>query len=151
MRPAGDELPYVDEHAVRIAASRELVWTALQRYVATSLRIAPGSPLVRILATEPSAGFEVSESVPVERLTLVGRHRFSQYMLAFELTDLTDGATDGATQLRAQTYAAFPGLRGRVYRALVIGTRAHLVSTNHVLRSIRRMSIELAAAEDPAF
>jgi threonine dehydrogenase-like Zn-dependent dehydrogenase len=33
------ELPFVDEHTIRIAASRELVWTALQRYVATSLRV----------------------------------------------------------------------------------------------------------------
>lgn len=31
------ELSFVDEHAITIAcSSRELVWTALQRYVATS-------------------------------------------------------------------------------------------------------------------
>lgn len=146
MRLASSELPYVDEHAIRIPASRELVWTALQRYVVTSLRIAPSNPLVRILGTEPPSGFEVSETALAERLTLVGRHRFSQYMLAFELTD----ARDGATQLRAQSYAAFPGIRGRVYRGLVIDTRAHVVATNHVLRSIRRLSIELTAAKDTA-
>jgi hypothetical protein len=129
--------------AIRMVASRELVWTALQRYVVTSPRIAEGSPLARILGTEPRAGFEVSESVPAERLTLVGRHRFSRYKLAFELTD----ATEGATQLRAQTYAAFPGVRGRVYHALVIGTRVHVVATNHVLRSIRGLSTELTATD----
>jgi len=38
-------LPFVDEHMIKMAASRELVWSALQRYVVTSLRIAEGNPL----------------------------------------------------------------------------------------------------------
>lgn len=145
MALANVDLPYVDEHAIRIAASRELVWIALQRYVITSLHIAEGNLLARILGTEPRGGFEVSDSVPAERLTLVGRHRFSRYMLAFELTD----SAEGTTQLHAQTYAAFPGVRGRIYRALVIGTRAHLIATCHILRSIRRQSIALTASDDP--
>jgi hypothetical protein len=139
-RKTSSELPYVDEHAIRIAASRELVWAALQRYVATSLRIAEGNPLARILGTQPRAGFEIAECAPVERLTLTGHHRFSRYMLTFELTD----AAEGMTQLRAQTYAEFPGVGGHVYRALVIGTRAHLVTTNHILRSVRRLSLRLS-------
>jgi hypothetical protein len=129
-----DELPYVDEHAIRIPAPRDVVWAALERYVATSLRIPEGNPLALILGTEPRAGFEVSGSVPGESLDLVGRHRFSTYLLRFELAD----APSGTTQLRAQTYAAFPGVGGRVYRALVISMRTHEVATNHVLRSVRR-------------
>jgi hypothetical protein len=140
MRRSDGGLPYVDEHAIRIAAPREVVWTALFRYAGTSLRITEGSPIARLLGTEPRAGFEVSESTPVERLTLVGRHRFSRYMLTFELTE----AAVGSTQLRAQTYAEFPGVRGHVYRALVIGTRGHLVATNHMLRSVRRLSLEMS-------
>jgi len=140
------ELPYIDEHAARIPVSRDAVWTALQRYAASSLSGEDGSPLARILGTEPRAGFEVLDSVPGERLTLVGRHRFARYMLTFELAD----ATVGATQLRAQSYAAFPGVHGRVYRALVIGTRLHVVATNHLLRSIRRLSIEVAEGAYPA-
>ena len=139
------ELPYVDEHAVRIPVSRDAVWTALQRYVASSLSGAAGGALTRILGAEPRAGFEVLDSVPTERLTLVGRHRFSRYMLTFELAD----ATVGATQLRAQTYAEFPGVHGRLYRAMVIGTRLHVVATNHLLRSIRRLSIDVAQGVDP--
>lgn len=139
------ELPFVDEHTIRIDASRELVWTALQRYAATSLRIAAGNPLTKILKAHPPAGFEVSESTPAERLVLVGRHLFSRYMLAFELIDMNGGTT----QLRAKTYATFPGLRGRVYRTLVIGTRAHVVATHHILRDIRRRTIRLTAVEDP--
>lgn len=145
MALAHADLPYVDEHVIRIAVSRELVWTALQRYVLTSLHLGEGNLLARILGTEPRAGFEVSESVRAERLTLVGRHPFSRYMLAFELTDVMRGTT----QLRAQTYAVFPGVRGRIYRALVIGTHAHLAATRHILRSIRRQSIALTAADDP--
>ncbi len=135
-----DALPYVDEHAVDIPASRAVVWAALERHVASSLRRAEGFPLTRVLGTEPRAGFAVAERSPAERLTLTGRHRFSRYALAFVLAD----AGNGATRVRARTYAAFPGVHGRVYRALVIGTRAHVVATNHILRSVRRLSLELA-------
>jgi hypothetical protein len=129
------ELPFVDEHAISIAASRDVVWSALERYVATSLRVGDG-PLARILGTQPAAGFEVSDSRPTDRLTLIGRHRFSRYMLAFDLAD----ATDGITRLSAKTYAAFPGVHGRIYRALVIGTGAHAVATDRIVRSIRRLA-----------
>jgi ketosteroid isomerase-like protein len=135
--PAPD-LPYLDEHAIRIAAPREAVWSALQRYVTASLGVAERHPLGRLLGTEPRSGFEVAESAPMERLRLAGRHRFARYVLAFDLTD----AGQDATQLRAQSYAAFPGLRGGLYRASVVGTRAHVVATNHILRSVRRLSDE---------
>jgi hypothetical protein len=138
MRHPNGELPYVDEHAVRIAAPREQVWSALQHYVVTSLRIPEVNPIARLLGTEPRAGFEVALSSPTESLTLVGSHRFSRYMLRFELTD----AGEEATQLRAQTYAVFPGFGGQAYRALVIGSRAHVLATNRMLRSVRRLSLE---------
>ena len=64
-------------------------------------------------------------AAPHERLTLTGRHHFSRYLLVFDLGD----APDGATRLRATSYAAFPGPHGRVYRTLVIGTRLHVVAT----------------------
>ena len=132
------DLPYVDEHAIRIAAPRDVVWAALQRYVATTFpENAQGTALTRLLGTQPRAGFGVDRSESPDRLSLTGRHRFARYELAFELTD----ARGGATQLRAQTYAAFPGPHGRVYRALVIGTRAHVLATTRVLRTIRRLSV----------
>ncbi len=137
-------LPYVDEHVVEIPASRDVVWAALERHVAASLRRAEAVPLTRLLGTEPRAGFAVAERSPAERLTLAGRHRFSRYTLAFVLAD----AGPGATQVRARTHAAFPGVHGRVYRALVIGTRAHVLATNHILRSVRRLSLDLA--QEPA-
>ncbi len=68
---------------------------------------------------------------------LTGRHRFSRYRLEFELGDLANGET----VLSARTYAAFPGIAGQVYRALVIGSRAHVVAVQGILRSIRRSSL----------
>jgi hypothetical protein len=56
-----------------------------------------------------------------------------------------DGADD-ATVLRAKTYAAFPGFRGRVYRIMVIGTRAHVLATCHMLLAIQRLSAITASS-----
>jgi hypothetical protein len=78
------------------------------------------------------------DRIPASRLALAGRHRFSRYRLTFELTD--DG--EGTTQLRARTYALFPGVGGQVYRVLIIGSRAHVVATRHMLRSVRRLSLK---------
>lgn len=136
------DLPFVDEHAITIPVPRDLVWAALRRYAATSIGVLDRSPLALLLGTTPRSGFELAEVVPGGRLTLAGRHRFSRYALVFELQGI-DG--DG-TLLRAKTYAEFPGLHGRVYRALVIGTRAHAVTTTHILRAIHRLSQQLVAS-----
>ena len=61
---------------------------------------------------------------PHTRLELRGRHRFARYVLVFHL-DETGADT---THLRARTYAEFPGLRGRAYRALVTA-RAPIASS----------------------
>lgn len=134
------DLPYVDEHAVIIAAPRSVVWTALERYVASSVQRAATNPLTGVLGTEPRGGFAVAERVEPAQLALEGRHRFSRYRLVFELDD----EPGGSTRLRALTYAVFPGLRGQAYRTLVIRTRLHVLATNHLLRSIRRLSLSPA-------
>lgn len=141
---AGAELPFVDEQSIDIDAPRAIVWRALRRHVATSLRV-DRSPLAWVLGTQPAAGFEVSELRPGDRLALVGRHRFSRYELTFDLSD----ADHGATNLTARTRAAFPGLHGRVYRALVIGTGGHAAATRHILRAVGRLARDAAPA-DPA-
>jgi hypothetical protein len=139
---AAGALPYVDEHAVAIPVARDVVWTALEHHARTSLRLPRGTPLAMLLGTRPPEGFEVAEREPGARLTLAGRHRFSRYVLAFDLAD----AAGGATHLRARTFAAFPGVHGRAYRALVVGTGGHALATRHILRSVRRRSVELAAS-----
>jgi hypothetical protein len=67
-------------------------------------------------------------------LALMGEHRFSRYALIFYAAE----TAAGPVRLRAETRAEFPGIRGRVYRTLVIGTRGHAVATKAILRNVRR-------------
>ena len=141
---ADDALPFVDEHHVVVQAPADAVWRALGRRtpggrhmahaVATLLgaepRHASGEPLV---AGSTIPGFTVADADPARLARLVGRHRFSRY--ALELT-LAEGP--GGTTLTARTFAAFPGLRGRVYRGLVVGSGAHRGLVGRLLRAVRR-------------
>ena len=113
-RAAYQSLPFVDEHGIEVNASPERVWERLGR-------------------TAPCTGFRVTESTPPHRLVLEGRHPFSRYALVFEIDPL-DGGT--ASRARAQTWAAFPGPHGRVYRALVIGSGMHAVLVRRMLRRL---------------
>jgi hypothetical protein len=141
---SGADLPFVDEQAVTVPAARDVVWAALEGQLVPSLRLPGGSLRARLLGTEPPGGFEPAHSDPLERLVLVGRHRFSTYRLELALDDVAPGTT----RVRALTYAAFPGLRGRVYRALVIGPRAHVLATRRILWELRRLSTRTAALPD---
>ena len=134
----------MDEHRVTIAAPVEVVWRALTALLARPRtgaeafayvlgaqprRTSPG-PLAEG-ATLP--GFVVAEAVPGRLLRLVGHHRFSRYELSYALDPRSTG-----TVLSARTRAAFPGLRGTVYRGLVIGSGAHRVLLQRQLQTVRR-------------
>jgi hypothetical protein len=141
-------LPYVDKLMVDVGAEREATWAALLRVVERSFASARGRGPARLLAcedTEPSGprplaqgsafpGFHVETAEPGSRLVLAGRHRFSTYLLTFRLED----AGPGGTKLTAETRAAFPGLKGSIYRALVIGTRMHVLVTRRLLSAAKR-------------
>jgi hypothetical protein len=75
----------------------------------------------------------VTESDQPRRLTLRGRHRFSRYEFRFTITP----AGPDRVELHARTTAAFPGLLGRTYRALVIGSGGHALV-------VRRMLVRVA-------
>jgi hypothetical protein len=79
-------------------------------------------------------GFHVAAAREPRELALAGSHRFSEYSLVFRLDDLADGGT----RLRAETRADFPGLRGSLYRAMVIGTRGHMIVTRRLLVATKR-------------
>ena len=136
MSAVDPDLPFVDEHRTTIEAPPEVVWRALRQYVDRMLASNDDGLFTRLLGADPPAGFEVTEEVPEQRLVLSGRHRFSRYSLVFVLDPL-----GSRTILKALTYAAFPGPHGRVYRLLVISSRAHVVATRRMLASVRRQCL----------
>jgi len=142
-----ERLPYIDDHATTIGGSRDRVWAAVLRTAEATAGGAP-APFVRALGLRPAAatpswsgavgeaipGFAVVDVVPNERLVLRGGHRFSAYELAFRL----EGSAPDAVELHATTHAAFPGVLGRIYRTLVIGSGAHKRVTRRLLRDVKR-------------
>jgi hypothetical protein len=141
------DLPFIDEHHVVVAAPPAVVWRCLGAQFGRTRP--PGSGLLtQILGAEPRRtagtlldegatvpGFAVIDSVPEQRVRLAGRHRFSAYVLVFSLA-----AVPGGTRLTAGTYARFPGLRGAVYRGLVIGSGAHRAVVARLLRGVRHQA-----------
>ncbi len=138
-----EDLPYIDEHAVRTTASPVFLWIAL---IDSLANVPAGGAMLlyaRAVGCDPARrspefagrvgdtipGFRVVESEPDRRLALAGQHRFARYQLNFEIGD---------GELSAKTYGEFPGLRGRLYRAAVIGTGGHRLITRGMLRKIAR-------------
>ncbi len=136
-----EQLPYIDEHDRALGATPEQAWAATVAVVGATLR--GGSRLAWLLGCEPGRasgrfdggvgqelpGFRVEAAEPGRRLALAGRHRFAAYRLTFLIEE---------GRMRAVTHAAFPGLRGKAYRALVIGSGGHRLATRDLLRRIAR-------------
>jgi hypothetical protein len=83
-------------------------------------------------------GFVLDEAQPSERFALKGRHPFAVYRWVFELDPELETAPDDTanTRVRALTWAEFPGIHGKIYRALVIGTGGHRVAVRWTLKRI---------------
>lgn len=140
-------LPYVDEHATEVAAAAEPTWAALLRTAERTSAGTVSAGFARLLGCADAAaagprplavgsavpGFHVAALREGEELVLAGRHRFAEYALTFRLEP-----AGGGTRVRAETRAAFPGRKGGVYRALVIGTRGHVLATRRILAAVRR-------------
>jgi hypothetical protein len=141
-------LPHIDEHEVEVEAGREATWAALLHVAEATVSSAAAPRYARLVGcadTEASGprplaagsafpGFHVAAAERPAALELAGSHRFSGYALVFRLDELPGGRT----RLRAETRAAFPGLKGAAYRALVIGTRLHVLATRRVLGATKR-------------
>lgn len=149
----GGAIALIDEHALLITASPVAVWDALTTHLA-GWNANGNTAYARLIAASPQRGtgvfpspnstlpgFGVSDADPPRRLVLVGKHRFSHYVLEFLLEPEA-----GETLLRARSYAEFPRLLGRVYRAAVIDSGAHRMVARRLLRSVRR---HLTADSDP--
>jgi hypothetical protein len=145
--PAPSEaLPHIDEHSTVVDADLDTTWAACLRTVDGSFR--PVGRTARLLGCEDTAasgprplatgstlpGFHVQAAEPGQTLALVGNHRFSSYALIFRLEE-TGG---GTTTVRAETRAAFPGVKGGIYKTLVIRTRGHVLVTRRLLAAVKQ-------------
>lgn len=149
------ELPHIDEHATTIAAGTAEVWRALTEVVELAFSGSGRALLARVLRCADATssgprpldvgstmpGFRVNAAVAGSELALAGRHRFSRYALVFRLEALGEDST----RLVAETRAEFPGVAGRAYRSLVIGTRGHVLVVRSTLAGVRRRSERLRA------
>ena len=140
------ELPFIDRHSIAVKTDREALWRALVE----TFGAAEGGlfPLyARVIGVDPDSvegdldrvgstriGFRVSEARRAEHLSLAGRHRFSRYLLAWDIAE-PDSET---VNLSATTRAEFPGIHGRAYKALVIDSGAHARITRRMLAAISR-------------
>ncbi|CAN5517702.1 hypothetical protein BH10ACT11_BH10ACT11_21430 [soil metagenome] len=144
-----ESLPFVDRHSITLAAPPQRTWDAMlevvghvgeerrSRALAKGLHCTPPDcegEWGEIGSTVP--GFLVTRAIAPAVLGLMGEHRFSRYALIFTIVE----CHSGLTECRAETRAEFPGGKGRLYRGLVIGTHGHVVITNGILRSIRKIA-----------
>lgn len=141
-------LPRIDEHAIAVGAPGQAVWDAVLHVVERLFAAPRAAAVARALGCRDTApcgprpvtagsafpGFHVAAVDAPRELELAGSHRFSRYALIFRLDELSAGRV----QLRAETRAQFPGLQGAVYRALVIGTRGHVLMVRRLLTAIKR-------------
>jgi Protein of unknown function (DUF2867) len=123
-----ERLPYIDEHAITVAANRAETWSALLRVMCLDPRDPSTVPI----------GFALDEARAPERFALKGRHPFAVYRWVFELED----GPAGGTRLRALTWADFPGVHGKIYRALVIGTGGHRVAVRWTLNRVAAAALD---------
>lgn len=143
-----DRLPRLDEHEIMIAAGADDVWLALSdaldagfsrraaaryaRAVGCTDHTASGPRPLERGSTLP--GFRVTAAERPRELVLAGHHHFSTYTLVFRL----DAPEPGATRLRAESRAVFPGLHGRAYRLLVLRSGQHVRGVRSLLAGCRR-------------
>lgn len=126
-----ERLPYIDTHALTVDADPDQTWAGLLRVLCRDPRDPSSVP----------PGFVLDEARPAQRFALKGRHPFAVYRWVFELDPEAGDATPGRTRVRALTWAAFPGVHGKVYRALVIGTGVHRVVVRWTLKRVAAAAI----------
>lgn len=151
-------LPFVDASSVDVEASPRTVWDA----VLDSMPGPHGSLPLRLWAivwgADPAEanglashvlgaerpGLAVCEVVPPATYAIAGRHRFARYQVVFRIDQR--GAT--RSRLTAETFADFPGTAGRLYRTIVIDSRAHAIVVRGTLQLLRVRAERRAASQD---
>lgn len=142
------DLPFIDEFKVDVRAPRDLVFLEVAgrmgrsfegpvpRWFSGLLRCVDRgtSYTVPPSAGQEANGFRVARVDAPSTLVLEGQHRFATYRLSF----FVDALNEGCCRVRARTDAAFPGLKGAIYRALVIGSGGHRIVVRQLLAGIAR-------------
>lgn len=155
-----ERLPYIDEHVAQIRARTDDTWTALTAVMAGAtpkpgiavdmmLRPDPGTltgDWTDVRADNTIVGFRVTEARPNQRLALAGKHNFSRYRLVFDM----ETVENELVVLHARSWGEFPGVPGRIYRGLVIGTGGHRLVMSMMLRRIKRQAERQAGARKAA-
>jgi hypothetical protein len=152
------ELPFIDEHSIDVNASRERVWdtlagTVLPRFGGGWGRLGTGRigrAGARLLAApypdppvtcsgipQTIVGFRLERTERPSLILLAGEHRFATYTLTLSIAG-AEGESKSC--LSAQTRAAFPGGPGRLYRAAIIWTGAHVVVVHRLLHRVRGLA-----------
>ncbi|WAZ20396.1 hypothetical protein STRCI_001509 [Streptomyces cinnabarinus] len=148
-------LPYIDEHTTIVVTDADALWQALSDSLDAAFGPTRFAAYARLVGcadattsgprplTEGSTlpGFRVTTADSPQELALTGRHRFSVYTLTFHIEE----AGPDRYLLRAESRAAFPGLAGRLYRRLTIGTGGHAMGMRRLLAGIRTRAEEPAA------
>ena len=140
-------LVHIDATSVDVTATPERCWDALVWVVGGQMAGTPARVLAAVLGCADRrargplevpgsalGGFHVVAAEPPRRWCLEGRHRFSVYALEFRIEE----PAPGRSRLCAVSRAAFPGWRGSLYRALVIGSGGHRTAVRRMLRSVKR-------------
>ena len=144
-----ESLPLIDEHSTTVDAEPERVWQAVIERLASAGRDRSARLVARALGCHPAEasgepgvigstipGFVVARAVRPAVLALEGEHRYARYALITRLEPSQGGRLP--TILVAESRAEFPGATGRAYRALVIGSRGHVLAVRSMLRGVRR-------------
>ena len=129
---------YVDEHARLLpGVPPERAYAAARSFAERLTRTPTGvlGAFTRVWGTEPASGFAIVDDQPPAVVTLAGRHRCSRYEM-----DLRVDPAAGGSVVTVVTLADFPGVRGTVYRAALVGSRGHVVAVRMMLRSIARVA-----------
>ena len=139
-------LPCIDEHEISLNVPAPVAWTAVVavfgrlttrpawRLFAKAVRCKPDHAVgTAVTAGDAVPGFLVARCEAPTEWALEGEHLFSRYALTFRIAPVDSGHC----RVAAHSSAEFPGLHGKIYRAMVIGSGGHAIGVRRILRSIK--------------
>jgi hypothetical protein len=139
-------LPCIDEHEISVNVPASVAWTALvavfgrlttrptSRIFAKAVRCRPNRAIgTAVTVGEALPGFLVARCEVPKEWALEGEHLFSRYAVTFQIASVDSEHC----RVAAQSSAEFPGLHGKIYRTIVIGSGGHAIGVRRILRSIK--------------